>query len=179
MNSLSNAIIRYRLPIISVFVLITLLLARQIPNAGMNMDMLTYMPETMESRLNKDRIEEIFGGTEMIMVLLKTDDVLGAATLERVRAISRRMKRIRGVDDVMSVPLHPYTEALLSAVPQIDAASRREVIRLEGDMPSPANPPSGCHFHPRCPRAADICRHQYPEMRESGPARQVACHFAN
>jgi len=56
------------------------------------------------------------------------------------------------VDQVLDDPRHPYTRALLSAVPVVDAHKRREVIRLEGDMPSPASPPAGCHFHPRCPR---------------------------
>jgi len=66
------------------------------------------------------------------------------------------------VADVLERPLHPYTEALLSAVPVIDSQSKREIIRLEGDIPSPAQPPAGCHFHPRCPRAMDICRDSYP-----------------
>jgi peptide/nickel transport system ATP-binding protein len=67
------------------------------------------------------------------------------------------------VASVLEDPLHPYTRALLSAVPQIDQDTRREIIRLEGDMPSPANPPSGCHFHPRCPDAMPGCRESYPD----------------
>ena len=66
------------------------------------------------------------------------------------------------VEEVMQTPRHPYTQALLSAVPVVDAGSRREIIRLAGDLPSPANPPSGCHFHPRCPQAMDVCRQNYP-----------------
>jgi peptide/nickel transport system ATP-binding protein len=66
------------------------------------------------------------------------------------------------VASVLEDPLHPYTRALLSAVPQIDQDTRREIIRLEGDMPSPANPPAGCHFHPRCPDAMPECRASYP-----------------
>ena len=66
------------------------------------------------------------------------------------------------VADVLERPLHPYTEALLSAVPVADPQSKREIIRLEGDIPSPAQPPAGCHFHPRCPRAMDLCRDAYP-----------------
>ena len=57
------------------------------------------------------------------------------------------------VDEVLGNPKHPYTQALLSAVPTIDLASRREIIRLQGDLPSPVNPPAGCHFQPRCPQA--------------------------
>ena len=67
------------------------------------------------------------------------------------------------VDDILNNPQHPYTRALLSAVPTIDKVTGHEVIKLEGDMPSPANPPQGCHFHPRCPHAQDICRETYPQ----------------
>ncbi len=67
------------------------------------------------------------------------------------------------VKKILNQPRHPYTQALLSAVPQMDLASGREVIRLEGDIPSPSNPPQGCHFHPRCPKAIDECQSSYPE----------------
>jgi peptide/nickel transport system ATP-binding protein len=66
------------------------------------------------------------------------------------------------VAEVLDHPLHPYTRALLSAVPQIEAETRREIIRLEGDIPSPSSPPAGCHFHPRCPSAMPQCREHYP-----------------
>ena len=72
------------------------------------------------------------------------------------------------VADVLEAPLHPYTRALLSAVPVIDADSKREIIRLEGDLPSPSSPPQGCHFHPRCPQALASCREQYPEESRQG-----------
>jgi len=78
------------------------------------------------------------------------------------------------VGSVMEHPLHPYTRALLSAVPQIKPGTQREIIRLEGDMPSPANPPHGCHFHPRCPDAMPECRKSYPD--ETGSAdHRVRC----
>ena len=79
------------------------------------------------------------------------------------------------VDSVLQDPLHPYTAALLSAVPVADPAHHREVIRLEGDMPSPSAPPEGCHFHPRCPHAGAICRERYPEAVEVVPGRRVSC----
>ena len=81
------------------------------------------------------------------------------------------------VEEVLHNPKHPYTQALLSAVPTIDAAEQREVIRLEGDMPSPLNPPSGCHFHPRCPYAFAVCREQYPQTTSLGRTHGVKCHL--
>ena len=76
-------------------------------------------------------------------------------------------------------PLHPYTRALLSAVPIPDPKleSQREVLLLEGELPSPANPPSGCRFSTRCPLATALCREQQPELRTVGPERLVACHL--
>ena len=67
------------------------------------------------------------------------------------------------VAEVLETPLHPYTRALLSAVPMIEPDTERAIIRLEGDLPSPSSPPPGCHFHPRCPQAMDTCRQQYPQ----------------
>ena len=78
-------------------------------------------------------------------------------------------------DEVLHEPLHPYTRALLSAVPVPDPDHQRDVIRLEGDMPSPINPPSGCHFHPRCPNATEQCRERYPDIVETGSGRRVSC----
>jgi peptide/nickel transport system ATP-binding protein len=78
-------------------------------------------------------------------------------------------------EQVLEAPLHPYTKALLSAVPIPDPARRRDVIQLAGDMPSPANPPAGCHFHPRCPEAEPACAEAYPEERRLNGGRLVRC----
>ena len=74
-------------------------------------------------------------------------------------------------------PLHPYTEALLSAVPEMYKKAGRERIRLEGDVPSPSKPPPGCHFHPRCRHAMPICKETYPPVTDLGAGRQVRCHL--
>ena len=79
------------------------------------------------------------------------------------------------VDEVLRLPCHPYTQALLSAVPSTHPENHTEIIRLPGEMPSPANPPSGCHFHPRCPQASDLCRRDYPTERRISATRTVRC----
>jgi len=80
-------------------------------------------------------------------------------------------------EEVLRSPQHPYTQALLSAVPvpRLDGATA--VIRLAGETPSPANPPSGCHFHPRCPQAMDVCRQRYPETSDVSATHFVHCHL--
>lgn len=74
-------------------------------------------------------------------------------------------------------PLHPYTQALLSAIPVPDPNNRKERIVLQGDVPSPANPPMGCAFHPRCPHAMPICKEARPQLQQAAPGHQVACHL--
>ncbi len=76
-------------------------------------------------------------------------------------------------------PKHPYTQALLSAVPDPDPTVRKERIILQGDIPSPVNPPSGCNFHTRCPFAKDVCKTTVPEFKDVGGEHFVACHLVN
>jgi oligopeptide/dipeptide ABC transporter ATP-binding protein len=77
--------------------------------------------------------------------------------------------------DLFDSPRHPYTRALLSAIPIADPRVRREKIILKGELPSPANPPSGCRFHTRCPDAADVCRQVSPDLKEIGSGHRCAC----
>lgn len=76
-------------------------------------------------------------------------------------------------------PLHPYTEALMSAIPDLDPDRKMKPMILEGEIPSPANPPSGCHFHPRCQYAQAICKTDVPAFKEYLPGQFAACHFAD
>jgi peptide/nickel transport system ATP-binding protein len=91
-----------------------------------------------------------------------------------VMYLGRIVERGR-VEDVLEHPAHPYTRALLAAVPLADPAHRREVIRLPGEMPSPLDPPAGCHFHPRCPEADARCREAYPERVSLDDSHRVSC----
>ena len=100
-----------------------------------------------------------------------------------------RVVEIASTKELYKRPLHPYTEALLAAVPQADPRNRHESEPLKGEVPSPANPPSGCYFHTRCPYAQQKCKDETPELRviaadaggspdDATQRRQVACHFA-
>lgn len=80
-------------------------------------------------------------------------------------------------DALFDNPLHPYTQALLAAIPSPSPVSRKPKALLQGDVPSPAAPPSGCRFHTRCPHARGICKEQHPALEKAPDGRQVACHF--
>lgn len=86
-----------------------------------------------------------------------------------------KMVELTGRDELFKNPLHPYTQALMSAIPVPDPHLKRQRIILKGDVPSPLNPPKGCRFHPRCPIAQEICSQQEPEFREVSPDHWVAC----
>jgi peptide/nickel transport system ATP-binding protein len=90
-----------------------------------------------------------------------------------------KMAELASSEDLFVDPKHPYTEALLSAIPLPDPRMRREEILLTGEVANPANPPKGCYFHPRCRYAQDICRSQPPPWIQAKPGHWAACHFAN
>lgn len=88
-----------------------------------------------------------------------------------------RIVELADYDQLYEKRYHPYTEALLSAIPQVDQEIQTERIHLEGEVPSPSDPPSGCHFHKRCPKACDRCRQEVPQLKEIEKGHYVACHL--
>jgi oligopeptide/dipeptide ABC transporter ATP-binding protein len=89
-----------------------------------------------------------------------------------------KVVELTGRDELFKNPLHPYTQALMSAIPIPDPHLKRKRVILKGDVPSPLNPPTGCRFHPRCPIAEPNCSVDEPEFRELRPNHWVACHYA-
>ncbi len=89
-----------------------------------------------------------------------------------------KLAEMASAQELYSAPRHPYTAALMAAVPVADPRHRSGDVELKGEVPSPANPPSGCYFHPRCPHAVDRCRAEVPALREISPGHAVSCHRA-
>ncbi len=89
-----------------------------------------------------------------------------------------RLVEVSPTEALYHRPLHPYTEALLSSIPLPDPKQKRKRVPIKGEIPNPANPPTGCHFHPRCPYAKPVCAVDVPALREIEPGRFTACHFS-
>lgn len=90
-----------------------------------------------------------------------------------------RMVELAPTEELFFQPRHPYTEALMSAIPAPDPDAPMQPVVLQGEIPSPINPPSGCHFHPRCRYAQDVCKIERPAWKEYQPGHFAACHFAD
>lgn len=107
-----------------------------------------------------------------LSVVEHISDRVAVMYLGRIVEMAERSK-------IFSHPRHPYTKALISAIPKPNPRLKRDRIILAGDVPSPVNPPSGCRFHPRCWMARDICKEVEPPLEEKAPGHWSACHFAN
>ena len=88
-----------------------------------------------------------------------------------------RLVEVAPKKQLFATPRHPYTKALLSAIPSIDPDDHKTAIKLEGEIPSPANPPPGCKFHTRCAYVQDRCREEEPTLQNAEGEQRVACHF--
>ena len=145
------------------------------PISALDVSIQAQIVNTLEDLQRQLGLTYLFIAHDLSMVRYISDRV-AVMYLGRIVELSTR-------NEVYDHPLHPYTQALLSAipVPDPDKEARRQRIILEGDVPSPANPPSGCRFHPRCSYATDVCREVDPEFRNLGTAtvpHMVACHHA-
>ncbi len=90
-----------------------------------------------------------------------------------------KMVEMADTEELYHHPKHPYTEALLSSVPNPELNSHKQRIILSGEVPNPSKPPSGCYFHPRCRYATDLCKHEEPPLQRGGPGHFAACHYAD
>ncbi len=128
---------------------------------------------------------------QVLNLMMRLQEELGltylfiAHNLGVVKHISQRVAvmylgkivEVAPTGELFDEPLHPYTQALLRAVPKPIPRRKELTPALAGDPPNPINRPRGCHFHPRCPHAMQICREEYPTLRAAGPGRTVACHL--
>ncbi len=128
---------------------------------------------------------------QVLNLLMRLQDELGltylfiAHNLGVVHHISQRVAvmylgkivELAPTDELFREPLHPYAQALLRAVPKLVPRQKATTPSLEGDLPSPVNRPSGCHFHPRCPHVMPVCKEEYPAQRRVSHGRSVACHL--
>jgi len=144
MNTFADKILKFRWPIIIGFILLSLAMGAQIRHAEIEPDVKASLPADMQSRLDNDKIDDLFGGTEMLMVLLRTDDVLNTETLKRTKTLSKKLNRIKGVDKVLSLFDLKHirsddgamiVDPAVRRIPRDDA--QREVLRreiIENDM---------------------------------------------
>lgn len=105
-----------------------------------------------------------------LQVVRHISDRIGVMYLGKLVEVARS-------DELFRHPAHPYTRALIASIPQPDPGLRRELVSIDGEIPSPANPPRGCHFHPRCPLATSRCREEQPALNLLGQDHFVACHY--
>ena len=137
------------------------------PTSALDVSVQAQVLNLLKNLQQKIGISYLFITHNLSVVSYLADDVA-------VMYLGRIVERGR-VEEVLSHPQHPYTQALLSAIPVIDQQQQSEKIKLEGDLPSPVNPPKGCHFHERCPRVMNVCREHYPATSNITDTHQTRC----
>jgi len=125
-------------------------------------------------------IAELQRGHGLTIVLITHDFAVVEHLADRVAVMYLgRVVEVGPTADVLAVPAHPYTRALIDSIPQAQAAPASRAPRLAGEVPSPLDPPAGCPFHPRCPLAFDRCLEERPELVAAGAGRLAACHLVH
>ncbi|NOY61579.1 MAG: ABC transporter ATP-binding protein [Gammaproteobacteria bacterium] len=139
------------------------------PTSALDVSVQAQILNLLKSLQNRLGLSYLFITHNLSVVAYLADEVL-------VMYLGRIVER-GTTDEVLNSAKHPYTQALLSAVPTIDTTSKKEIVRLEGDLPSPIDPPTGCHFHPRCPHSQPVCRERYPAAVQHSDSHQSLCHL--
>lgn len=139
------------------------------PVSALDVSVQSQILNLMEDLRNKFNLTYVFIAHDL-SVIKHISDRVGVMYLGR-------MVELADKDEIYENPKHPYTQALLSAVPVPDPDEQRERIILEGDVPSPSNPPSGCAFHTRCPKVMDVCKEVRPKLESLEDNHFVACHL--
>ncbi len=139
------------------------------PTSALDISVQAQILNLLQSLQDSKGISYLFITHNLSVVAYLADEVA-------VMYLGRIVERGR-IDEVLTGPRHPYTQALLAAVPRIDGAEREKAGRLPGDLPSPASPPAGCHFHTRCPQAMAQCRDSYPVMKRFSSSHGACCHL--
>ncbi len=125
-----------------------------------------------------DLLQQFKKEYNLTMLFITQDIGVGRIISDRIAVMYLgKIVEIGPTEQVINNPLHPYTQALIDAVPSIIKRKRKKKIRILGELPDPRNPPQGCRFHPRCPYAKDICRNEEPKLVEVDKNHWVACHI--
>jgi oligopeptide/dipeptide ABC transporter ATP-binding protein len=139
--------------------------------------------EQMDNRMmldaRKQLLEAALGYYEGFLAERRDDPTITEELAAARGRVSGILTELAATDELFQAPKHPYTAALLSAVPEPDPRTHARRIVLQGEVANPAAPPSGCYFHPRCPHAIEVCRTQAPAWQETSPAHFAACHRAH